>query len=89
MGEDSGNLPEVLADLEKYFVLQQRLRRQFFNQIADLQEYIQAYREVLFASLTLLHQLTGDRDRAERRYERLLNEHRSLRETVLQRAGRQ
>jgi type II secretory pathway component PulF len=34
VGEESGNLPEVLADLEKYFVLQQRLRRQFFSQIA-------------------------------------------------------
>jgi type IV pilus assembly protein PilC len=34
VGEESGNLPEVLADLEKYFVLQQRLRRQFYNQIA-------------------------------------------------------
>src|SRR5581483_5438774 len=33
MGEESGNLPEVLAELEEYFVLQQKLWRQFINQI--------------------------------------------------------
>jgi type II secretory pathway component PulF len=34
VGEHTGNLPEVLADLEKYFLLQQRLQRQFISQIA-------------------------------------------------------
>jgi len=34
VGEESGALPEVLAELEKYFVLQQRLQRQFISQIA-------------------------------------------------------
>jgi type IV pilus assembly protein PilC len=34
VGEETGNLPEVLAELEKYFVLQQRLWRQFISQIA-------------------------------------------------------
>jgi type II secretory pathway component PulF len=34
VGEQSGNLPEVLADLEKYFVLQQRLWRDFYSRIA-------------------------------------------------------
>jgi type IV pilus assembly protein PilC len=34
VGEQTGNLPEVFADLEKYFVMQQRLRRQFLGQIA-------------------------------------------------------
>src|SRR5262249_49503341 len=34
VGEQSGNLPEVLADLEEYFLLQQKLRRQFLSAIA-------------------------------------------------------
>jgi type IV pilus assembly protein PilC len=34
VGEQSGALPEVIAELEKYFVLQQRLKRQFIQQIA-------------------------------------------------------
>jgi type IV pilus assembly protein PilC len=34
VGEQSGNLPEVLGELEKYFILQQRLWRQFYSQIA-------------------------------------------------------
>ena len=34
VGEESGNLPEVLAELEKYYVLQQKLRREFNEQIA-------------------------------------------------------
>jgi type IV pilus assembly protein PilC len=33
VGEQSGNLPEVLTELEKYFALQLRLRRQFFQSI--------------------------------------------------------
>jgi type II secretory pathway component PulF len=34
VGEQSGNLPEILGELEKYFSLQLRLRREFFSQIA-------------------------------------------------------
>src|SRR5262245_44526438 len=34
VGEASGNLPEVFAELEKYYRLQQQLRRQFWGQIA-------------------------------------------------------
>ena len=34
VGEESGNLPEVLAELENYFLLQQKLWRQFLSQIA-------------------------------------------------------
>jgi len=34
IGEESGALPEVFEELEKYYTLQQRLRRQFFSQIA-------------------------------------------------------
>jgi len=34
VGEQSGSLPEVFAELEKYFKLQQQLRRQFWSQIA-------------------------------------------------------
>jgi type II secretory pathway component PulF len=34
VGEQTGCLPEVFAELEKFFLLQQRLRRQFFTQIA-------------------------------------------------------
>jgi type IV pilus assembly protein PilC len=34
VGEESGNLPEVLGELEKYYILQQRLRREFQEQIA-------------------------------------------------------
>jgi type IV pilus assembly protein PilC len=34
VGEETGNLPEVLAELEKYYLLLQRLRRQFISQIA-------------------------------------------------------
>lgn len=34
VGEHTGNLPETFAELEKYFLLQQRLRRQFVAQIA-------------------------------------------------------
>ena len=33
VGEQSGSLPEVFAELEKYFKLQQQLRRQFWSQI--------------------------------------------------------
>src|SRR5215469_5172139 len=34
VGEESGSLPEVLAELEKYYVLQQKLQREFLSQIA-------------------------------------------------------
>lgn len=34
IGEESGALPEVFTELEKYYVLQQKLRRQFMSQIA-------------------------------------------------------
>jgi type II secretory pathway component PulF len=34
VGEQSGNLPEVLGELEKYFLLLQKLRRDFLSQIA-------------------------------------------------------
>jgi general secretion pathway protein F len=34
VGEQSGNLPEVLGELEKYFLLLQKLRREFLSQIA-------------------------------------------------------
>jgi type II secretory pathway component PulF len=33
VGEESGNLPEVLQELEKYYELQQKLRREFVYQI--------------------------------------------------------
>lgn len=34
VGEESGSLPEVLGELEKYYLLQQKLRREFNEQIA-------------------------------------------------------
>jgi type IV pilus assembly protein PilC len=34
VGEQTGSLPEIFAELEKYYTLQQRLRRQFLGQIA-------------------------------------------------------
>src|SRR5204862_8182030 len=34
VGEQSGNMPEIFAELEKYFRLQQQLRRQFWGQIS-------------------------------------------------------
>jgi type IV pilus assembly protein PilC len=34
VGEESGNLPEVLGELERFFVLQQKLRREFVSQIS-------------------------------------------------------
>jgi type II secretory pathway component PulF len=34
VGEESGNLPEVLMELEKYYILQQKLHREFNEQIA-------------------------------------------------------
>ena len=33
VGEESGNLPEVLTELEKYYRVQQKLRREFIDQI--------------------------------------------------------
>jgi type II secretory pathway component PulF len=33
VGEESGNLPEVLGEMEKYYLLQQKLRREFRSQI--------------------------------------------------------
>src|SRR5262249_8355689 len=33
VGEESGNLPEVLAELEKYYVVQRKLRRDFIDKI--------------------------------------------------------
>jgi type IV pilus assembly protein PilC len=34
VGEQTGSMPDVFGELEKYFLMQQRLRRQFFSQIA-------------------------------------------------------
>lgn len=34
VGEQSGNLPEIFSELERYFILQQRLWRTFLGQIA-------------------------------------------------------
>jgi type IV pilus assembly protein PilC len=34
VGEESGNLPEVLHDMEKYYVMREKLRREFKSQIA-------------------------------------------------------
>lgn len=34
VGEKTGALPDVFGELEKYFLMQQRLRRQFFSQTA-------------------------------------------------------
>src|SRR5262249_36957046 len=34
VGEQSGNLPEVFGELEKYFLMQQKLWRQFLSAIA-------------------------------------------------------
>jgi type IV pilus assembly protein PilC len=34
VGEESGNLPEVLAELENYYIMQQKLRREFLDQIS-------------------------------------------------------
>jgi len=34
VGEQSGNMPEIFHELEKYFQLQQKMRRQFYGQIA-------------------------------------------------------
>jgi type IV pilus assembly protein PilC len=34
VGEESGNLPEVLNELEKYYRVQQKLRREFIDQIS-------------------------------------------------------
>lgn len=31
VGEETGNVPEVAAELEKYFLLQQKLRREFYS----------------------------------------------------------
>jgi type IV pilus assembly protein PilC len=33
VGEESGNLPEILAELERYYIVQQKLRREFVKQI--------------------------------------------------------
>jgi type II secretory pathway component PulF len=34
IGEESGSLPEVFQELEKYYSLQQKLKRQFYSQIS-------------------------------------------------------
>jgi type IV pilus assembly protein PilC len=34
VGEESGNLPEVLGELEKYYIMRQKLRREFLSQIS-------------------------------------------------------
>jgi type IV pilus assembly protein PilC len=34
IGEESGSLPEVFTELEKYYMLQQKLKRQFISQIS-------------------------------------------------------
>ena len=34
VGEQTGCMPDVFGELEKYFLMQQRLRRQLFTQIA-------------------------------------------------------
>jgi type II secretory pathway component PulF len=35
VGEESGNLPEVFAEMEKYYLLQQKISREFREQIAS------------------------------------------------------
>jgi type IV pilus assembly protein PilC len=34
VGEESGNFPEVLSEMEKYYVLRQKLRREFYEHIS-------------------------------------------------------
>lgn len=34
VGEESGNFPEVLHEMEKYYILRQKLRREFFEHIS-------------------------------------------------------
>lgn len=34
VGEESGNFPEVLLEMEKYYILRQKLRREFFEHIS-------------------------------------------------------
>lgn len=34
VGEESGNFPEVLLEMEKYFILRQKLRREFYEHIS-------------------------------------------------------
>jgi type II secretory pathway component PulF len=54
VGEETGCLPEVLKELEQYFLLQQKLRRQFFSQLAwPLVEYVLAGLVIPFMLLIL------------------------------------
>jgi type IV pilus assembly protein PilC len=34
VGEETGNLPEVMGELEKYYITQQKLRRDFISEIS-------------------------------------------------------
>jgi type IV pilus assembly protein PilC len=52
VGEESGHLPEVLHELEKYYILQQKLRRDFLNSISW--PVIQFVSAVLIVALLIL-----------------------------------
>ncbi len=54
VGEQSGNLPEIFAELERYFDLQRRLRRQFAARIArPVLQFIAAVGIITFLILVL------------------------------------
>ncbi|MDB5307041.1 MAG: epsF 4 [Gemmataceae bacterium] len=53
VGEESGNLPEVMGELEKYYLTQQKLRRDFFSDISwPLVQFIAAV--LIIAGLILI-----------------------------------
>jgi type IV pilus assembly protein PilC len=60
VGEQTGNLPEVLTELEKYLILQQRLFRQFISQIAWPAIQLLAAPFVIAAMLFVLSMISGN-----------------------------
>jgi type II secretory pathway component PulF len=58
VGEESGNLPEVMSELEKYYMMRQKLRREFRGQIAwPLTQFALAFL-VITALIYIMGELT-------------------------------
>jgi type IV pilus assembly protein PilC len=61
VGEESGNLPEVLGELEKYYTQQQKLRREFVSEIT-WPVFQVVFAVLVIAGLILVVELLGLKD---------------------------
>lgn len=70
VGEESGNLPEIFHELEKYYLLQQKLKRQFISQITwPVLQLVMAI--FVIAGMILILGIIGDSRGAEKPFDPL------------------